>query len=259
MFQAEEESYAAAYADAQALLSAGDSFAALGAFDALGNYRDSAARSADIRKMLFEQFDSAKVGDTVTLGRYEQDNDKDNGPEPIQWLVLAREDDRLLVISRDVLDFKPRGRGSWDNSNLRRWLNSTFLERVFYASELELIPTVTVSTGDSRKGEADGGEDTEDQIFLLSIDEFERYFKDSEAARAYEVTALAQSHVSIHWKADVYVNCWWLRSPGFARGYPAYVTFGAVYDEEDGFGDASYLGVRPAMWIDLGELSAPNA
>ena len=41
-----------------------------------------------------------KVGDSFTFGSYEQDNDLNNGTEPIEWQVLAIENNRALLISR---------------------------------------------------------------------------------------------------------------------------------------------------------------
>jgi hypothetical protein len=48
--------------------------------------------------------ENAQVGDLVSLGQYEQDNNTENGKEAILWQVLAVEDGRILVISRDGLD-----------------------------------------------------------------------------------------------------------------------------------------------------------
>lgn len=52
-----------------------------------------------------EVLDTA-IGDIVHFGRYEQDNNLDNGPEGIAWILLERSQDRALVISENVLDCK---------------------------------------------------------------------------------------------------------------------------------------------------------
>ena len=49
----------------------------------------------------------AKPGDIVIFGSYEQDNDESNGTEDIEWLVLAREDNKALLISKYALDVQP--------------------------------------------------------------------------------------------------------------------------------------------------------
>ena len=50
---------------------------------------------------------NAVPGDCVIFGHYEQDNNTSNGKEDIEWLVLEKEADRMLVISRYVLDAMP--------------------------------------------------------------------------------------------------------------------------------------------------------
>lgn len=40
----------------------------------------------------------------MTFGHYEQDNDTDNGPEPIEWIILTQFGNRALLLSRDCLD-----------------------------------------------------------------------------------------------------------------------------------------------------------
>ena len=50
-----------------------------------------------------------KLGSIVTFGRYEQDNDPENGQEPIEWFVvdLDKANRRVLLLSRYVLDAYP--------------------------------------------------------------------------------------------------------------------------------------------------------
>ena len=58
-------------------------------------------------------FDEIEIGDYISFGRYEQDNDSTNGVEDIEWRVLdkATVDSNgkncILVISRYVLDCLP--------------------------------------------------------------------------------------------------------------------------------------------------------
>ena len=49
------------------------------------------------------------VGNIVAFGRYEQDNDLTNGPEPIEWIVLDvvdGEKTKALLLSKYGLDAK---------------------------------------------------------------------------------------------------------------------------------------------------------
>lgn len=71
-------------------------------------------------------FPGLKVGDIVQFGRYEQDNDLENGPEPIEWRVLEIKDQAALLLSRSILDLKNYhyrdAATSWMNCTLRKWL-----------------------------------------------------------------------------------------------------------------------------------------
>ena len=88
-------------------------------------------------------FPGLKVGDIVQFGRYEQDNDLENGPEPIEWRVLEIKDQAALLLSRSILDLKSYHyrdtETSWMNCTLRKWLNEDFVEAAFVPAEAERI------------------------------------------------------------------------------------------------------------------------
>ena len=96
------------------------------------------------------------TGNIVSLGTYEQDNNISNGPEDIEWLVLKRESNRILVISRYILDCNlkdtqyddvwRRNAYTWEQNRFRYWLNDIFLKTAFNSSERSSIPTVKVIT-----------------------------------------------------------------------------------------------------------------
>ena len=115
-----------------------------------------------------------QVGDTFTFGSYEQDGNYANGAEAVEWIVLAREDDRILVISRYTLDSQQyhsrHAAVAWADCDLRFWLNGTFFDLTFSEVEQERILT-TVLPGDTNPTHGTAGEDTEDRIFLLSVED----------------------------------------------------------------------------------------
>lgn len=96
-----EEELAAAYQAAEELLSAGNREAAYKAFMALEDYRDSKQRADTIYVSVTgrDVLANASIGDIVVFGTYEQDCNRTNGSEWIEWLVLDKEEDRILVIS----------------------------------------------------------------------------------------------------------------------------------------------------------------
>ena len=79
----------ARYEQAMRLADAGDTGGAYALFAQLGNYRDAASQAERlIEQDVLLPCRAAEKGDTVTFGRYEQDNNPGNGPEPIDWIVL---------------------------------------------------------------------------------------------------------------------------------------------------------------------------
>ena len=81
----------------------------------------------------------AQVGCKVYFGAYEQDNNTSNGKEDIAWLVLAKENNRILVISDKALDCQPYNylmvNITWETCSLRQWLNDTFFNMAFSSVE----------------------------------------------------------------------------------------------------------------------------
>ena len=79
----------------------------------------------------------------LKFGHYEQDNDTSNGPEEIEWRVLAAEGSRVLVISEYALDVKKYNAGSvgitWENCTLREWLNGEFFQTAFNSGEQGIL------------------------------------------------------------------------------------------------------------------------
>ncbi len=250
------------YEAALAHFEAGDYEAAREAFEALGGYRDSAelvsrcedamTRAAEDR---LERLQDAQVGGTVLFGTFEQDNSYGNGAEEIEWIVLAREDDRILVISRYGLVQRSFNNGSshkitWENCSLREWLNGEFLETSFSEEEQARILTTDLRTLRDPENSGSPGVDTQDRVFLLDLTEAETYFS-SDGDRVCEPTefALAQG-----WQSDEVDNAgwWWLRSPGLDSTEAAYVNSEGRIIRVGWLLNSSMCNVRPALWIDLG-------
>ena len=217
---------------------------------------------------------TAKVGDVILFGLYEQDDDLSNGREDIEWIVLDKTaDGKLLVVSRyalistDYYDEEHVG-VDWEYSTLRTWLNTTFLDESFTKAEKAMIPT-TIVKGDanSDSGYIDNYE-TEDKVFLLSIEEANKYFKNDDTEegredghsveRAAKPTAYAKNHGAdpYEWKESDPVEkkkfngtCrWWLRTVGHNDLYAAEVGWYGEIDY-DGSRNESPRPVRPAMYI----------
>lgn len=181
--------------------------------------------------------------DSGLLGRYKQK--EDGQPEPIEWKVLAREKDRILVISKYALDCMPfctsDDESSWDTCSLRKWLNEVFFNAAFNHFEKSIIHRVTNYTAD--------------KVFLLSIKESNMYF-DSNQTRRCAATCYAVkqgSYTDKRYKIDGMDTCiWWLRSSGEDAKCVAFVN-DSGYVNVHGFNVKSEkISVRPAMWISIG-------
>ena len=95
------------FAIARVFLDNGKIIEAYDALIALDGYKDSAEKAESIYdQYLTERLKTVKVGDIVCFGTYEQDDNSANGNEDIEWIVLSKEETRLLVISRLLLDAK---------------------------------------------------------------------------------------------------------------------------------------------------------
>ena len=212
----------------------------------------------------------AKVGDIVTFGRYEQDNNTANGKEAIQWQVLAKKNGKILVISKYGLDRRKYNETktdvTWETCTLRKWLDADFKNVAFNSAERSRIPRVTVRADlnphlvpEWSDIPAPAGNNTEDQVFLLSVVEAEKYFTSFEARRCAP-TAYAKAQgvrEGTYYKntcttADGEATCWWwLRSPGPMGNDEA-----AIGGFDGNTGDSWYvngstIAVRPAMWINI--------
>ena len=226
------------YNAAVALMEEGNIIEAYESLIALDGYKDS----TEIAASIYDRYTIlvATEGDYITFGSYEQDNNTANGKENIEWLVLAKEDNKLLVISRYALDCKQYNleaeKVTWETCTLRTWLDETFLNEAFSEAEQSIIQT------------------TEDKIFLLSIDEANKYFASDEARMcvptAYAIANGAYTNEKL--EVDGEATCrWWLRSHGLNQSYAAFVQLdGGVYSY--GYSVSSDdVCVRPAMWISL--------
>ena len=249
------------YNDAVALMNAGKYTEAISAFEALGGYKDSINKIEDCNiniygEEVWNKIKSVNIGDTYTFGSYEQDNNKSNVQEDIEWLVLSKEGTKILVISKYALDCKPYNTSytdvTWETCTLRKWLNNDFLSAAFSADEKAMIPTVTVSADKNPEYRTNPGNATQDQVFLLSITEANKYFN-SDSARQCKPTVYAVANGAYESNSG---NCWWwLRSPGEDQDGAAGVSSLGNVDVNDRHIHNESIAVRPAMWIDFSKIS----
>lgn len=247
------------YKKALDLYKEGDLDGAYVLFCGLDGYEDSAEYAEKIfTETKIESVRFAEEGDIITFGRYEQDNDLSNGPEEIKWLILERRGESVLVLSVYALDSmvfdSPGGSNSWTDSSVRRWLNRSFLLFAFYGPEQKRIEETLLYENGTPYEETDG-------IFLLSVEEVNRYFKEN-ADRTCEATDYAAASGAHTDESKVYdkyghtveapPRChWWLRSAGKTASTVVSIYSNGMINADGNMIDDAYRAVRPAMWIDL--------
>ena len=203
---------------------------------------------------------NAGAGDVIVFGSYEQDGDTSNGKEPLEWLVLERNGDSLLIITLYAVESgvfnTERDYKTWETSTVRAWLNGEFFNTAFTADEKTSVKTTTVTAEPNPEyPNLPAGGDTEDKVFLLSIQEAERYFKDGAARMCSPTEALVNGGgftVSKRpWYAKHSYAClWWLRSPGMDKLKIAYVDKGGSISVNGSQIDYdNKTCIRPAVWI----------
>lgn len=201
-----------------------------------------------------------QAGDKIVFGGYE-------------WRVLDRQNDAALMITEDIIEQRVYHDAykdtTWADCALRKYLNGAFYDKFTATDRSRIIPVTNKNPNNPWYG-ANGGEDTQDSIFLLSIEDVVcTYFGDSSANLQnrsknqkywFQKKDENNSRRSAAFKGGRW--WWWLRSPGR-------LNVKAVYIHGDGnigiqgnnifrcnislfhsLGD-NKGGVRPALWLKL--------
>lgn len=192
-----------------------------------------------------------KIGDCITFGKYEQDNDTSNGKEDIEWIVLDIKENKALLTSICRLDSQPFEKTdafstgimpTWENCSLRKWLNNSFINSAFSSSEQEKIVTTKVTADENPNlPNSIQGKDTYDKIFVFSLAESNKYLVPNDNYRYAPATRYASAQhgtTSSKW--------YWLRT---TNGW-GMICMDSYNDHGWTFFDEN-IYVRPAMWIAL--------
>lgn len=198
-----------------------------------------------------------EVGDIVYFGNYEQDNNKNNGKEKIAWRVLAKENGKVLMLSDKILDsrfYHNEDKGiTWQNCSLRLWLNVFFLVDSFNENEQSIIATTLLINGDNVMYNTSGGNNTEDKIFLLTVEDISKYSSPVWCGNAQGTEYAISRGLEV---SDYNENAeWWMRSPGILSKFAQTIRpsiykdcQNSVYNDAGNFVANPFIGVRPALW-----------
>lgn len=217
--------------------------------------------------------------DNIYFGTYQQSSDGSGGynTNPIKWRVLENANGQLFLLSDQNLDVfqyhTDRESVTWEKSTMRSWLNGygaseniggdsgtdytsdNFIGTAFSEKEQGAIADTTVVNDNNPTYGTEGGENTNDKIFLLSIAEAQNssYFADNSSRIATNTAYVAGggkiglSSMYGVGKADN----WWLRSPGVDDDIAAYVNDNGGVRSFGPNVDFVITAVRPAFNLDL--------
>ena len=213
----------------------------------------AATEPAETIPSVYNPLADLEVGDTFTFGTWEQDNNGRNGAEPIDWVVLDKLGDEILVISKYGLSARAYRSSltatTWETSDARIWLNDVFYTSAFNAEEMSRICLKDISPDGNPQYNTYVGASTQDHIFLLSIGETEHYLPYSTDRLCYATpnTALEGAYQNPNTGAS-----WWLlRTPGSIASYVTSVNSDGTIDYDGGKVDSNKGVMRPAMWISV--------
>ena len=183
----------------------------------------------------------AKKNDIINFGNH-------------SWRVLDVQYDKILIISENIIGnvYNWGIIQKWETHCMRKYLNGKFLKYFTNEQKSRIIKT-QIANSNNPWFATKGGNDTNDFVFLLSIEEAVKYFGDSGQFKngnpksKYSINDQYNTE-RIAKNAKGKARGWFLRSPGSSFSLTAYVR----YDGSISVGDA-YIGdcggLRPAMWI----------
>lgn len=225
--------------------------------------------------------------DNIYFGTYQQSSDGNDGYniDPIKWRVLENAGGQLFLISDQNLDVFQYHTDlesiTWERSTMRSWLNGygaaqntgsdngidytddNFIDTAFSDGEQGAIVDTTVVNDDNPDHNTEGGNNTTDQIFLLSIAEAQNssYFADNSSRIATSTAYVAgggklgSSYMNGVGEAD----SWWLRSPGDLDHRAAGVSVDGGVGRYGYSVRIAYNAVRPAFNLDLNSVLFTSA
>lgn len=217
------------------------------------------------------QLRDATIGDTIIFGTYPQTT-TGTDKTPITWRILEQSGDAFLLLSEHILDCKryhgTYGNVTWQDSDLRQWLNHDFYQSAFTDTEKNAIQT-TLCTDHGTNSP-----NTEDRVFLLNITTVNRLTdalgKDFRRARGTEYAKIPKADGCHLYVMDKNVDAdymmvdgtkqgcswWWLRDQGKLKDKgddPSRAVFIGTRASIRHYArvDLTGYGVRPALHLHL--------
>jgi hypothetical protein len=156
-----------------------------------------------------------------------------------QCIAVDEQNKRALFITKNIIATMPYHSESvdvvWADCTLRKWLETDIYNHM-PTGIINIIAATKLINANNPEYGTNGGSDTTDKIFLLSIDEVNKYFSSDEERISY-------AHGSAYY--------WWLRSPGALGNAAVLVHPDGSVNAIGNYVNSAYCGVRPALWLNL--------
>lgn len=224
-------------------------------------------RTQVINAKIISAFDENTTIDKVSgvfYGSYPQNVVSGNTKEPIEWIVLEKKDNEVLLLSKYVLDGKKYNESSekvnWESCSLRNWLNTTFYNEAFDNNEKNNVIDSQVEFG------AGLNNVVTDKVFILSYKELIKYFKQTNMHKPNKKLATAATDYAIkNGAVSIYKNDSWnlgncrywileknvsklIEKNGLYNKVEYVDKYGAIPETKINI-EHEEFGVRPAMWV----------
>ena len=165
--------------------------------------------------------------------------------------MLAAEGGQALLVSVYALDTLPYHNQNqpvtWEWAAMRTWLNGAFLQQIFDGTEAAFVLTRELYNPANYVTGIYSGAATQDRVFLLSVEEVERYFMGAADRRAVN-TPYANSKGA---KTKNGYGTWWTRTAGSYEKNAAVVTADGNLGYKGYYMRDKVYTARPAIWVDL--------
>ena len=188
-------------------------------------------------------------GALIYFGFYEQDNNPQNGVEPVQWQVLDvnYQNGYVLLLSHQAIEMQRFNQKwtkvSWRDCTLRSFLNDEFYFNCFSRYEQQaVVPTRLKSKYVKSTVE------TVDNVFCLDSTEVKKYFPSSAQRLAVPTPYAVALETAVFDGGTCY---WWLRDTTKRQNDANRIKPDGSLEEYGGNTNAYGVGVRPAVWVRL--------
>jgi hypothetical protein len=202
-----------------------------------------------------------QIGDILSFGSY-------------KWRVLAIQNNTALIITDEIIEHRPYHDKyvdiTWADCGLRKYLNGEFYDKFTDIDKSKIVPVKNKNPDNHWYG-TKGGTDTQDSIFLLSLEEAVcKYFGDSSnnllnpsKKQRYWFQRKDENNSKRCAGLKKHTPWYWIRSPGSNNKKAVYIhgdgnigiqgnnIFKGNIDDFYYEGVKYMGGVRPAFWLKM--------